>query len=413
MFIPVSTDAPIYHWPWVTLSLILANVAAFVLTGFGAPGAEAAWQPWVLEYGSGLHPLEWISCNFVHFGLVHLVGNMIFLWVFGLVVEGKIGWWRYLLVYFGIGIVHGFVEQLMMLGSAGPAGSGGASGVIFGLMAIALVWAPKNEVTFTGVFTYGFYAMRGYSFEVTILTLAIYYFSLQAALVFFTGFAMSSAMIHILGAVVGFFVGVVMLRQGWVDCENWDLFAVLAGTHGSTAVSEELYYRGEATQLQMREGAKVSSNGPASLTTNATAGSKRGRSGKAVQRLRYHLESGRPAAALAEYRTFQQRDPDRPLSQTDLRALAEALCESRLWDEARPLLEQYVKRSPDDAEIGLKLVELLVEVEQRPRYALRVLEEIPADVLEERLERRRARLETRARNMIDDGVLELEGRSWS
>ncbi|MCH7591138.1 rhomboid family intramembrane serine protease, partial [PVC group bacterium] len=41
--------------------------------------------------------------NFVHFGEAHLVANMFFLWVFGLVVEGKTGWWKYLLIYFGIG----------------------------------------------------------------------------------------------------------------------------------------------------------------------------------------------------------------------------------------------------------------------------------------------------------------------
>ncbi len=60
---------------------------------------------WGLTHGEGLHPVQWVTNNFLHGRIFHLVGNMIFLWGFGLVVEGKLGWWRFLLVYMGIGIL--------------------------------------------------------------------------------------------------------------------------------------------------------------------------------------------------------------------------------------------------------------------------------------------------------------------
>lgn len=225
MILPISTDAPIYHFPFATLALIAANVATFALTAGGHPDS---WDAWMLTYGNGLHPLEWVSCNFLHFGFMHLIGNMVFLWGFGLVVEGKLGWWRFLLVYFGIGIVHALVEQAIMLGYIGEIrGSGGASGVLFGLLAMALVWAPKNEMT-----CFAMLGIRFFTFEVTILMFAVGYIALQIAFASLHGFAMSSEVIHLLGAAAGFGLGIGMLHLDWVDCEGWDLFAVMNGTVG-------------------------------------------------------------------------------------------------------------------------------------------------------------------------------------
>ena len=47
---------------------------------------------------------------------------------------------------------------------------------------------------------------------------------------------------HLIGAAIGFVVGTVLLKQRWVDCENWDLFAVINGTYGSTYNLEQYRY---------------------------------------------------------------------------------------------------------------------------------------------------------------------------
>ena len=72
-----------------------------------------------MAFGDGLHPMQWITCNFLHAGLLHLVGNMLFLWSFGLIIEGKLGWYKTLAVYLGIGVVQGAIVQVLMLGSHG------------------------------------------------------------------------------------------------------------------------------------------------------------------------------------------------------------------------------------------------------------------------------------------------------
>ncbi len=122
--IPISTDAPIYHWPIATVSTIVLNVICFwafclnieseqvqlvapdghvILTEDQLISelkqfktqAEAerylesltprnsGWgQPLCLQFGS-FKPWQWVTNNFMHMGLGHLVGNMIFLWAFG------------------------------------------------------------------------------------------------------------------------------------------------------------------------------------------------------------------------------------------------------------------------------------------------------------------------------------------
>ena len=115
MIIPINTDAPIYHYPISTAALIVANLVVFGMTAAGAePGG------WILLFGDGLHPWQWFACHFLHFGFLHLIGNMIFLWGFGLVIEGKLGWWRFLLVYLGIGALGAAMIQVGMLGSTSP-----------------------------------------------------------------------------------------------------------------------------------------------------------------------------------------------------------------------------------------------------------------------------------------------------
>jgi membrane associated rhomboid family serine protease len=101
MLLPWNTDAPIYHFPWATIGLIVVNTLVY----FGTLESETAEQ-WMLAYGQGLQPVQWITSNFMHAGLMHLAGNMIFLWGFGLVIEGKLGWWRFLIVYLGIGAIE-------------------------------------------------------------------------------------------------------------------------------------------------------------------------------------------------------------------------------------------------------------------------------------------------------------------
>src|SRR5262245_50823743 len=141
MFIPIGTDAPIYYRPFATISLIAANVLLHIA------GYQGDMEGWQLELGNGLHPVQWWTSAFYHYGIVHLIGNMIFLWTFGLIVEGKLGWRRFLALYLALAGTEGAITQTIMLGAdTSTLAAGGCSGLNYALMAISLIWAPRNEV---------------------------------------------------------------------------------------------------------------------------------------------------------------------------------------------------------------------------------------------------------------------------
>jgi len=69
--LPISTDAPIYYFPFATIGLIFINVVCLLMTELGSPDAFELWGPWALEHGNGLHPLQWVTSNFIHAGFEH------------------------------------------------------------------------------------------------------------------------------------------------------------------------------------------------------------------------------------------------------------------------------------------------------------------------------------------------------
>src|SRR3954449_1261478 len=156
LIIPTGTDAPIYHWPYMTVGLIVLNIAVFLAVPplpsdirldeneEVAEVVVSKFDRYALTLGDGLHPVQWLTHNFLHYGILHLAGNMLFLWAFGIVVEGKLGALKYLATYLAIGTLHGALVQSLLLRSGLEGNAAAASAVVFGLLAICMVWAPRN-----------------------------------------------------------------------------------------------------------------------------------------------------------------------------------------------------------------------------------------------------------------------------
>lgn len=148
MLIPFGTDAPIYHFPFATIALIVVNFVMYFATTAQIHSQDDVDRfLWLILEFDKIQPMQWVTNNFMHADFFHILGNMFFLWAFGLIVEGKLGWWRFLLIYLLIGSVEGAcVLGIMFLVSNGQGGALGASGAIFGVMAVAMLWAPKNDI---------------------------------------------------------------------------------------------------------------------------------------------------------------------------------------------------------------------------------------------------------------------------
>jgi rhomboid protease GluP len=131
--------------PWITWGLIAANCAMFAVElAMGAyKSDDQVLIPLFARLGAGIvipgEPVQWwraITANFLHFGLAHLLMNMLALNVLGPFIEQFMGRWRYLVVYFTAGI--GAVAGVMAWWTIKPPDHidflVGASGAIMGLV---------------------------------------------------------------------------------------------------------------------------------------------------------------------------------------------------------------------------------------------------------------------------------------
>ena len=158
MFVPLQDDNPLerIRFQYVTIALIVLNVLVFLmsLTGVSeAAVASFAVIPGELFGGlAGGFPqsvavperLTLLTYQFFHGDLLHLGGNMLFLWVFGDNVEDAMGHVRFLVFYILCGILAGLAHSLIVPGSQIPLI--GASGAVAGVIAAYLMLHPRVRV---------------------------------------------------------------------------------------------------------------------------------------------------------------------------------------------------------------------------------------------------------------------------
>ncbi|REJ83294.1 MAG: rhomboid family intramembrane serine protease [Planctomycetota bacterium] len=409
---PITTDAPIYHWPRATVGLIVANVFVFLLveSGVCGPFPEIVAR-YGLTHGQGPQPLQWITSNFLHANAVHLAGNMLFLWGFGLVVEGKIGWRAFLSLYLLMGALECAIEQVSFPGVSGA--SFGASAVIFGLMAIALVWAPKNDL----VVGYWLPGIGVGTFDVSILTFSLIVVTMQGLLLWWIASTselfLSSPLLHLLGALLGLIVGAVMWRCGWVDCEGWDLFSVLLGKQPQPVASDS-YIPVVERPVAERPDAHPKRDRPESNgAMNPETGVARHKA-RCIRRVRALLDKGRPLDACNALRETQHVLDRWTLPRADHVRLAQSLQESGHCHEAVALWEEYVAEHPEDSDpIRIEAAEMMVNQQSRPHAAIRILKPVDSTGLHPELHSRRAAILRRAAELIEQGAVEFADRPRS
>jgi membrane associated rhomboid family serine protease len=138
-------DSPTRHiTPLITWLLILVNVAVFFYELSLSQGElERFFDAWgVVPFNLSLVSL--VTSQFLHGGWLHLLGNMLFLWVFGDNVEDAMGHLRYLAFYLLCGIIAALTHIFFNLGDRTPAV--GASGAIAGVMGAYLILHPSAWV---------------------------------------------------------------------------------------------------------------------------------------------------------------------------------------------------------------------------------------------------------------------------
>src|SRR5262245_28117640 len=156
MFLPLRDENPSGKFAVVNIGLLLANVAVFLcqatLPVHAAHAMEITYGVvpariplWLAGHGTlEAALLPFVTSMFLHGGWAHILGNMLFLWIFGDNVEAEFGHVGYLLFYFVCGIGSGLVHAAFNLHSHVPAV--GASGAISGVLGAYIVLEPRNRI---------------------------------------------------------------------------------------------------------------------------------------------------------------------------------------------------------------------------------------------------------------------------
>jgi membrane associated rhomboid family serine protease len=163
VFVPIQDENPLRNIPvaYVTILLIVANCAVFFMQA--AAVNEYAFIGYALTpdkflqfvtiggpaFGPGdgfgtPQPYTLLTYMFLHGNIFHLVGNMLFLWVFGDNVEDAFGHFKFLIFYFACGMFAGLMHVMMLPASTVPLI--GASGAVAGVIAAYLVLHPRVRV---------------------------------------------------------------------------------------------------------------------------------------------------------------------------------------------------------------------------------------------------------------------------
>jgi len=179
LFLPIGDTPNPKFTPWVNYALLAANIGVFLLLIPEMSAKADASSPLLAQYidalvsergvsldrvrqmlgtitaydlvvwDHGYRPIapslvDALTAMFLHGGWSHLLGNMLFLWIYGDNVEHHLGRWQYLLFYIGAGVLAALGDGMLRPGSAIP--SVGASGAISGVLGAYFLWFPQNRV---------------------------------------------------------------------------------------------------------------------------------------------------------------------------------------------------------------------------------------------------------------------------
>jgi membrane associated rhomboid family serine protease len=149
--IPIRDEIPTRETPVINYLLIAANILVFLWmlflpeSGLATFLYEFAMVPAHFADGVTLADMMTIFTSmFMHAGLAHIGGNMLYLWIFGDNVEDRIGHFRYLMFYLVGGVVASLTHLATNWGSELP--TVGASGAIAAVLGAYLVCFPASRI---------------------------------------------------------------------------------------------------------------------------------------------------------------------------------------------------------------------------------------------------------------------------
>ncbi len=154
--IPLRDDNPTRTTPYITYVIVAVNIILFLYNGTLDPRAHNPLAGFELvpahlfgrSFGAPALVSPWLTIftsMFLHANLVHIAGNMLYLWIFGNNIEDALGHFRFLFFYLLAGFGAAMAQVLLSPMSTVP--MVGASGAIAGVLGAYLILFPRARVT--------------------------------------------------------------------------------------------------------------------------------------------------------------------------------------------------------------------------------------------------------------------------
>lgn len=147
MPIPLASDQYTWRTPVATLALIALNALAYAGMLMVKRDGDPALEQFLTQYGLSwrhFHIWQPVTYQFLHDpdSIWHVVGNMLFLWIFGTPLEARLRWWGFLLLYLSGGAAAGLMQVL-----TSHAQVIGASGAVTAVTGAFIVFFPRARIS--------------------------------------------------------------------------------------------------------------------------------------------------------------------------------------------------------------------------------------------------------------------------
>ena len=353
--------------PWVNYGLITVNVLIYLITDViadlaGKPFGEHFKSRFVLD-PSNLELRQFFTYQFLHGGLWHVLGNMLFLWIFGNSVNSKMGQLPYLLFYLACGVFAGvgFAQT-----SHNPCL--GASGAIAGVTTAYLVLFPRANVTVFYWLWFYIGTMQIQALFLIGLKIIMWDNVISPRLSGgeYTEVAYSA---HIAGYVFGFVWCSLMLLIRALPRDQYDVIALVRRAYQRQQFRHAMANPDAAARAQFGRVARPVTEQDFSQPTTMTE----------VEQLRMEIADLLAArdyeAAAVKYQDLLARDPAQCLSRRSMLDVANQLMIMNRYPQAAAAYEKYLKTYPTDSEVqqvklllGIIYAKYLKQYESARRY---------------------------------------------
>ncbi len=340
LFLPVRTDSPLKRIPIINYGLIAVNIIIFLYTR-GLEEKQLA--PFMLN---GAHPqlYQFVTYAFLHADWAHLIGNMLFLYIFGNSLNDKMGHTEYFFFYIAGAIFSG--AGYILTNSANLIG---ASGAIAAVTTGFLVLFPRSNIL---VVVWLFYFIDTFEFS-SLFLIGFKMILLDNMIMPAISSSKSNVAYgaHLIGYAFGFVVPLFLLAVRALDRDQFDILALWSRI------------------LRRREFTKVAENHPfhESLEHAGPAGTtvvEEGRESSPIAEIRRSISEalGRfdLATAAEKYRNLVEVDSGHVLARKEQLDIANQLMSQQDYRLAAEAYEKYLKHYPGAPQI--EQVQLLLGI---------------------------------------------------